>query len=90
LAKQLFGYAILSFALTKAITLFALMMALYIYIYCWCWYFGGNKYIFVAPYLQSKESCILCLSWVEGCAQKIFIFYFPNKMSTSGLNDSYV
>jgi hypothetical protein len=84
LAKQLFGYAILGFALTETIVLFALMMAFKkIYIYfkkIWCWYFGGNKYIFVAPYLQSKDSC----------TQKIYIFDFPNKMNISRLKDLYV
>jgi hypothetical protein len=37
------------------------------------------KYIFVAPYLQSEESCALCPSWAEGYTQKIYIFYFQIK-----------
>jgi hypothetical protein len=39
--------------------------------------------------LQSKESSALCPSWADNYVQKIYIFYFSNKISSLGPNDSY-
>nr|BDZ75615.1 ATP synthase F0 subunit 9 [Timmiella anomala] len=53
LAKQLFGYAILGFALTEAIALFALMMAfliLFVFQFFGAGIFWEKKYILAAPY----------------------------------------
>lgn len=47
LAKQLFGYAILGFALTEAIALFALMMAFLILFVFWSSLYEKSQYLFV-------------------------------------------
>jgi hypothetical protein len=65
---------------------------------------NSNKKLWLSQGSQGKIVCLLMPwftsttwigfigspSWAEGCAQKNYIFYFPNKMSTSGPNDSYV
>jgi len=64
LAKQLFGYAILGFALTEAIALSASMMAfliLFVFQFFGAGIFWEKKYILAAPYWLCEQ----------GCAQKI-------------------
>jgi hypothetical protein len=43
------------------------------------------------PICKAKRVVLSALepSWAEGYIQKIYIFYFPNKISTLGPNDSY-
>jgi len=82
LAKQLFGYAILGFALTEAIALFALMMAFlifFIFLFFGVSILGEINTFLLHPICKAKRVALSALHGQRAVPKKFIFFIFQIK-----------